>query len=102
MPDSPDQPPTTALNLTCPYCARSFADADGRYNHARVKHKGMPLKAIFPDNVKLQMRAHAKEQRRLAKVERDREPSLADIAIEATWKRAAGLPLDVLEESLLP
>lgn len=88
--------------LPCPYCQRSFSDADARYNHARVKHKGWPLKAIFPENIKLREQARAQEQRLQARRERDREPSLADIAIEATWKRDAGLPLDVLEESLLP
>jgi hypothetical protein len=88
--------------LKCPYCSKSFRDADARYNHARVKHKGLSLKAIFPEHIKLREKAHATEQRLRAKAERDREPSLADIAVEATWKRAAGLPLDELEWSLLP
>lgn len=90
--------------LTCPYCQRSFIDADARYHHARVKHKGSPTKEIMPDNVKIREKAHARNQRADAKRlrERDDEPSLAEIAIEATWKHAAGISLDPFEESLLP
>jgi len=99
MPDTHDQ--TTGFQ--CPYCTRKpFVDADARYNHARTKHKGMPLKPIFPDNIKLREQAHARDQRAAAKREREREPSLADIAIEATIKRAMGERLDDLEMSLLP
>jgi hypothetical protein len=37
-----------------------------------------------------------------AKPAREEEESLADIAVNATLKRATGKPLDPLEESLLP
>lgn len=66
--------------LRCPNCPASFRDDNGLYQHIKAKHGGR-------GNPK---RQHAHEQ------------SLAEIAIEASIKRAMGEPLDPLEESLLP
>jgi hypothetical protein len=42
------------------------------------------------------------EKRERRRLREDDEPSIAEIAIEATWKRDAGLLLDEFEASLLP
>ena len=70
--------------IPCPYCNRHFVDASAVYQHARVMHQR-------------EKTAHLNPARRS-----DDEESLADIAIEAEQKRAAGPPLDALERNLLP
>lgn len=68
-------------NFYCPRCPKGFATYNDMRNHANGRHKlKIPVKR--PDDWD--------------------EPSLADIAIEATIKKATGEPLDPLEESLLP
>lgn len=74
----------------CPYCHRNnFGDENARYQHAKAAHRGKPLEAILPASIK-------------AKHEADAEPSFASIAVEASLKRAMGMPLNPIEESLLP
>lgn len=64
----------------CLICNRQFGDENALQQHAKRKHK----------------------QPRATRARDEEEESLAGIAVEATWKRAAGLPLDPLEESLVP
>lgn len=64
--------------FVCPHCQRQFGDENALSSHAKAKHRI-----------------------RRPRPEPDDEPSLAEIAIEASWKHAAGLPLDPLEESML-
>lgn len=73
--------------IECLECKRSFLDANALYNHAKRKHKGSLL---FKD---LKTQKFTRRD--------DDEPSLAQIAVEAEIKRASGLELDPLEESLL-
>ncbi len=70
-----------AKPVACPQCPRQFGDDAALHQHVRVKHGG----PRFP-------------QRRRD----DDDESLADIADEASVKRASGEKLDPLEESLLP
>lgn len=64
--------------FACPHCQRQFGDENALSSHAKAKHRIKP-----------------------ARRQRDDEPSLAEIAIEASCKHAAGLALDPLEESML-
>lgn len=104
MRNKPTQP-TGGPAFPCPYCGRTnFANQQARFDHARNKHRGMPLRDIMPDTMVAKAQVHAAEQRERRKREREwrREPSLADIAVEATIKQAMGELLDELEWSLLP
>lgn len=110
--------------FACTHCARRFATEDGLETHARMKHPGQRVEAQMrqlPDgylgcpycearfSTQHQVYQHARAKhptRAYAHLrpsrDTDDDPSLAEIAIEAEWKHAAGLPLDALEESLLP
>lgn len=63
----------------CPMCERAFKLPLDLANHMRRKHRIKPKKLRV-----------------------DNEPSLADDAIEAQAKRAAGLPLTDYEKALAP
>ncbi len=64
----------------CSRCGRSFASRDAADRHIAQKHKGKGTRVA---------------------VRRDEEESLADIAVDAERKRAAGEPLDPMEKALL-
>jgi len=63
----------------CPKCGKRLADFNGVRQHLYHKHK---IKTPKP--------------------KRDDDPSLAEIAIEATIKANSGEPLSDLEKSLIP
>jgi hypothetical protein len=50
----------------CPHCQKSFADANGRWQHAKAKHKGLRIRDLRP-------------------VATDDEPSMGELAAEAHW-----------------
>lgn len=74
-----ESPMSDAKPVPCPRCSRRFGDDTALHQHVRVKHGG----PRFPSR------------------QRDDDESLADIAVEASIKRASGQKLDPLEESLL-
>ena len=86
----------------CPHCGKTrFRDGEARYQHVLAVHPGKPTKGILP----LRVREERDRNSALQKERRRRysdDDSLADIAISAQWKHAAGLPLDLWEESMLP
>jgi hypothetical protein len=65
-------------------CKKPFATRQGAVQHSIDKH-GEELEPV----------------RRKKPPREEREPSLADISVEAHLKRAMGEPLDALEESLI-
>lgn len=58
--------------LACPHCTKSFADENARFSHAKAKHKG----------------------KRIAHLRPAREPSMADLVVEASLAKACGEPVD--------
>lgn len=78
--------------IPCPYCARTFGTENDLRQH--ILYRG-------------RKRAdHAAGRNLLRRAPRpaheDDEPSMAEMAIEATIKRDSGEPLTDLERSLLP
>ena len=65
----------------CSRCGRSFGNRDAADRHIRDKHKGGGT--------------------RVSVIRAEREDSLADVAVEAERKRAAGEPLDAMEKALI-
>lgn len=74
--------------LACPYCARSFVDANGLWQHARTKHYGKgrekAINALRPRRVE------------------DDEPSMADLMIKAQLDRAMGDPIPGWLADMMP
>jgi hypothetical protein len=83
----------------CPFCGKTrFRDERARYDHARAAHPGEPLRDILPAKERADREAH-----RIAMKNRvDDEPSLAEIAIDASIRRAMGQRIEDWEASLLP
>lgn len=75
-----------AKPFSCFHCPRAFTDQNALHQHLRSKHGGP--------------RFRTPKLRRASGP--DDDMSLAEIAIEASLKRAGGEKLDALEESLLP
>lgn len=82
------RPPATDKPFPCPYCARAFADADGRWMHAKAKHPGRSLKALKTDR---QREADAKVRVRGPD---PGEESMASRMIDAQLQFAMGGPVD--------
>lgn len=71
--------------LPCPYCQRTFATSNDRWQHATKKHPGKSLKSIKG--------ARQEELDRRAR-ERGEEESIGSLVAEAQLNRAMGLPVD--------
>lgn len=78
-------PGTTNIRWRCSRCGKIFRTSRAGDQHVEAKHKG--------NGIALGYDVREREPP---------EPSMAEIAVEATIKRAMGEPLDPLEESLLP
>lgn len=77
----------TAIN--CPHCPRVLQDENAAQNHLRDKHR-----AIWNS-------AHAR-RRRAAKRQAEREPSIADLMVDAEMNRAMGIRNPDWLEDMLP
>nr|WP_137828239.1 hypothetical protein [Methylobacterium sp. L1A1] len=80
----------------CPHCARRpFADRLALYSHVRQSHGQKKARACVPDHphaIRTAEREAADRQRQRER--REREPSMADLHVEACIARAMGEPVD--------
>lgn len=75
----------------CPHCTRTLASTEALFSHVKAKHGLKAAKACVPDHPTMVREA---ERRAADQARRDREPSMADLVIEASLNRAMGLPVD--------
>lgn len=87
---SPDDRPET-----CPHCQRTFADSHGLFCHIEAKHGRKKARAAVPKHPSvIKENVRQANARHRAAALRDREPSMAELHIEALQARAMGEPVD--------
>lgn len=80
----------------CPHCTRRpFADRSALYSHVKQAHGLKKARECVPDHPHA-IRTAAREaaDRESQKQRREREPSMADLHVEAVLARACGEPVD--------
>jgi phage FluMu protein Com len=77
-------------SLRCPNCNRTLASSEAMFSHVKAKHGLNAARVCVPDHPVFVREA----ERRARRQGHDREPSMADLVIEATLNRAMGLPVD--------
>ncbi|MCX4196695.1 hypothetical protein OMR07_14885 [Methylobacterium organophilum] len=74
----------------CSHCTHTLASTQALFLHVKVKHGLRAAHACVPEHPVFVREA----ERRARRQGRDREPSMADLVIEAQLNRAMGLPVD--------
>ncbi|WCS27832.1 hypothetical protein LOK46_13710 [Methylobacterium sp. NMS14P] len=74
----------------CPHCTRTLASTEALFSHVKAKHGLKAARACVPEHPVFVREA----ERRARRQGHDRDPSMADLVIEAQLNRAMGLPGD--------
>ncbi|GLS44414.1 hypothetical protein [Methylobacterium brachythecii] len=82
-------------SFTCPHCARVLADENGLFCHIQGRHGRAKARLAVPKHPSaIRENVRNANARHRAAAEHDREPSMADLQIEALQARAAGEPVE--------
>ncbi|MGU3661060.1 hypothetical protein [Methylobacterium fujisawaense] len=75
----------------CPHCNRTLTSTEALFSHVKAKHGLKAARACVPEHPVFVREA---ERRAADQARAAREPSMADLVIEAQLNRAMGLPVD--------
>ena len=83
-------------SLQCPHCPRRpFATREGLFSHVKQMHGFKKARECVPEHPSVARRARLEAADRKRQQERrEREPSMAELHVEAQIARACGEPVD--------